>query len=147
MSDDGQKKGCPLCDSAKLDSLWRDDFCRVIQVDDADYPGFCRVILNAHVKEMTDLDEAKRSRLMAVVWATEAAVREVFAPDKINLASLGNMVPHLHWHVIPRFADDRHFPDAIWAVPRRPESAATPDVSIKQHLTQALSARLGPTPG
>jgi diadenosine tetraphosphate (Ap4A) HIT family hydrolase len=40
-------------------------------------------------------------------------------PDKINLASLGNVVPHLHWHVIPRFADDAHFPSPIWASPQR----------------------------
>ena len=49
----------------------------------------------------------------------EAAVREIVQPDKINLASLGNVVPHLHWHVIPRWQDDVNFPDVIWAAPRR----------------------------
>jgi hypothetical protein len=61
---------------------------------------------------------------MNVVFAVEAAVREIARPDKINLASLGNVVPHLHWHVIPRWADDPHFPDAIWAAPRRASRAA-----------------------
>jgi len=41
-------------------------------------------------------------------------------PDKVNLASLGNAVPHLHWHVIGRFAWDSHFPGAVWAQPQRP---------------------------
>lgn len=110
---------CPLCqpDSARV--LWSDDFCHVISVEDAHYPGFCRVILNAHVREMSDLPAAGRQRLMAVVFAVETAVREIVQPDKINLASLGNVVPHLHWHVIPRWADDPNFPDAIWAAPRR----------------------------
>ena len=110
---------CPLCFPVDESVLWCDEFCRVIWVDDADYPGFCRVILNAHVKEMSDLSAAVRQHLMDVVFAVEAALREVVQPDKVNLASLGNLVPHLHWHVIPRWADDTNFPDAIWAPPRR----------------------------
>ena len=81
---------CPLCSPVDESLLWQDTFCRVIWVDDAAYPGFCRVILNAHVREMTDLPPAERPRLMQVVFAVEAAVREVVKPDKINLASLGN---------------------------------------------------------
>ena len=103
--------------------LWRDDFCRVVAVDDPDYPGFCRVILARHVREMTDLAPDERARLMQVVFAVETALREALAPEKINLASLGNLVPHLHWHVIPRFRDDRHFPAPVWAAPARPRSA------------------------
>jgi diadenosine tetraphosphate (Ap4A) HIT family hydrolase len=68
---------------------------------------------------MSDLEPALRSELMNVVFAVEAAVREVMHPEKINLASLGNMVPHLHWHVIPRYLDDTHFPAPIWSTPRR----------------------------
>ena len=136
---------CPLCQDT-AGTLWRDDFCRVIGVDDGDYPGFCRVILNAHVKEMTDLPEGERLRLMNVVWATEAAVREVLQPDKINLASLGNMVPHLHWHVIPRFADDRHFPEAIWAPARHDRPLRPTPSDLRMRLAVALARRLDPTP-
>lgn len=106
---------CPLCKSTGGEVLWQDDLCRVVLVTDTpDYPGFCRVILNHHVKEMTDLAPQDRARLMDMVWKTERAVREVMRPDKINLASFGNVVPHLHWHVVPRFLDDRHFPNPIW---------------------------------
>lgn len=115
--------------------LWQDDFCRVVLVDDAHYPGFCRVILNRHVKEMSNLDEVSRQRLMQVVFETEAAVREVMSPDKINLASLGNVVPHLHWHVIPRFSDDKHFPNPIWG-------AANREGAIRNVDGQALKVRL-----
>jgi diadenosine tetraphosphate (Ap4A) HIT family hydrolase len=68
---------------------------------------------------MTDLAPAQRQRLLDAVWAVEAAQREVLAPLKVNLASLGNVVPHLHWHVIPRFADDAHFPQPVWAARQR----------------------------
>ena len=67
------------------------------------------------MSEMTDLSAPERARLMDAVFAAEAALREVLAPDKINLASLGNVVAHIHWHVIPRYRDDPHFPDPIWA--------------------------------
>lgn len=131
-------EGCPLCVGDGGDMLWRDGFCRVVWVDEPDYPGFCRVILNSHIAEMTDLAEVERQRLMAVVFAVEAVVREVLAPDKVNLASLGNMVPHLHWHVIPRCRDDRHFPDAIWAPPRRDSGGRAATADVKPRLAARL---------
>ena len=132
---------CPLCSTAGQDILWSDDFCRVILADEADYPGFCRVILNQHVKEMTDLPVLSRQRLMITVLKVEDALRELLNPDKVNLASLGNVVPHLHWHVIPRFADDSHFPDAIWA-PARRTSQRVVDTGLRSRLVEALTARL-----
>ena len=99
--------------------LFRDDLLRVVLVDEPGYPGFVRVIANAHVREMTDLAAADRQRLLAAVFAVEAAQRRVLAPHKVNLASLGNVTPHVHWHVIPRFADDAHFPEPIWGTRRR----------------------------
>ena len=140
-------EGCPLCNSADQDILWQDAFCRVVLVDDPDYPGFCRVILNAHIKEMTDLPPSDRQRMMIAVLKVEDALRELLNPDKINLASLGNLVPHLHWHVIPRFAGDRHFPDAVWAAPRNPAAVARTVDELRPKLVRALAARLGPSPG
>jgi diadenosine tetraphosphate (Ap4A) HIT family hydrolase len=110
---------CPLCRDDGGELVLRTELLRVVLVDEADYPGFARVIVNAHVKEMTDLDPATLARVMAAVYAVEDALRAVLAPDKVNLASLGNVVPHLHWHVIPRFADDAHFPQPIWGARQR----------------------------
>lgn len=109
---------CPLCQQDGGALLWRGSHLRVIEVDDPDYPGFTRVVWNAHIAEMTSLSTHGRELLMRAVWAVEQAQRDVLHPDKVNLAALGNVVPHLHWHVIPRWRDDRHFPDAIWAAPR-----------------------------
>jgi len=129
---------CPLCETPGGTVLWQDDFCRVVWVNEPDYPGFLRVILNRHVREMTDLVPAERSRLMMAVCKTEQAVRDVMRPDKINLASLGNVVPHLHWHVIPRFADDPHFPNPVWGSKLRDTSrAAPPDLAAR--LSNALN--------
>ncbi|MSP95959.1 MAG: HIT family protein [Betaproteobacteria bacterium] len=120
---------CLLCEEEGGIVLWRDDFCRVVRVPGAEYPGLCRVVLNRHVREMTDLADAESARLMRAVFATESVLRGLFQPDKINLASFGNQVPHLHWHVIPRNTDDPHFPDPSWGPARRPASANRPGVS------------------
>jgi len=132
---------CELCDQTGGQLLWRDERCRVVRVDDPDYPGFCRIIWNAHVAEMTDLPPADRARLMEVVFAVEEAVREALSPDKINLASLGNMVPHLHWHVIPRFRNDRHFPAPIWGQPARPASPARDCSALADAVARHLAPR------
>ena len=129
---------CELCEKDGGALLWRDELCRVVRPAVDGYPGFLRVVVNRHVREMTDL--AERARLMQVVFACEGALRELYRPDKVNLASLGNVVPHVHWHVIARFADDAHFPDAIWATPRRAAEprAAVADDALRRAIMAAL---------
>ncbi len=106
---------CPLCLPPQAETvLWQDPALRVILAQEPDYPAFCRAIWHTHVREMSELDRAHQQHLMRAVFTTEQALRELLHPDKINLASLGNVVPHLHWHIIPRFTDDRHFPKPIW---------------------------------
>ncbi|WP_215780410.1 MULTISPECIES: HIT family protein [unclassified Paludibacterium] len=128
---------CELCFPGEETVLFRDEKLRVILVDDPVYPGFCRIIWQQHIKEMSDLSEADRQHLFAWLMHTERAVREVLNPDKINLASLGNMVPHLHWHVIPRFADDAHFPAPIWATAARDSKRSAPS-DLAERLRAAL---------
>jgi diadenosine tetraphosphate (Ap4A) HIT family hydrolase len=110
---------CELCDADGGEVLLRTESLRVVRVVDANYPAFCRVIWNRHVKEMTDLKNHEQTKLMQTVFAVETALRATIKPDKMNLASLGNMTPHVHWHVIPRFSDDPHFPQPIWAAAQR----------------------------
>ena len=112
--------GCSLCDHVGGTILRETPEFRIVLVNDAeakDYPGFCRVIWKSHVKEMTDLSEIEQIRLFSAVLAVERLLREVFKPHKINLASLGNMTPHVHWHIIPRYTTDATFPKPIWATP------------------------------
>ncbi|MGH8750124.1 MAG: HIT family protein [Burkholderiales bacterium] len=132
---------CELCESDGGELLWRDLQCRVVRIGDPDHPGFCRVVWNAHVKEVTDLSETERLHLMRVVLAVETALRQLLAPDKINLASLGNMTPHLHWHVIPRFHDDPHYPNPVWGQKLRATPHTLPG-GFKAGLQTALCAAL-----
>ncbi len=129
---------CELCAAKNEDVLVNTPKFRVILVDDANYPGFCRVIWNAHVKEMTDLAIADRSALMQAVCKVEQAIRDVMQPHKINLASLGNMVPHLHWHVIPRYQHDAHFPNPVWAATERVSSEVEAKRALLPELREVL---------
>ena len=136
---------CELCAQDGGEVLVRQELWRIVLVDDPNYPGFCRVIWNAHVAEMTDLPPEMRSEMMRTVCRLESIVREILQPDKINLASLGNVVPHLHWHVVPRYADDAHFPAPIWAAAQRqtaPETLAARYARLPQ-LRAAIIQQLG----
>ncbi|MFO1302011.1 MAG: HIT domain-containing protein, partial [Burkholderiaceae bacterium] len=98
-------RGCALCAADGGALVARAQAWRVVLAGDPDYPAFTRVIWNAHVAEMSDLGRADRDELMRVVFAVEEAQRASLCPDKVNLASFGNVVAHLHWHVVPRWCD------------------------------------------
>lgn len=134
---------CLFCDTPGGAVLWQNDLCRVVRVDEPDYPGFCRVILKRHAREMSDLAPDERDRLMAVVFAVEEAVRATMQAEKMNLASLGNMTPHVHWHVIPRFRDDRHFPNPVWAEPARERGVPEVRLARGDQVARAIVERLG----
>jgi diadenosine tetraphosphate (Ap4A) HIT family hydrolase len=120
-------QNCALCKPSSNSIMWQDDFCRVVLLNDKDYPAYCRVELLEHIKEMSDLLPIQRARMMKVVFAVETAIREIIQPDKINLASLGNKTPHIHWHVIPRFENDKHFPNSHWGEVMRENNFALLD--------------------
>ena len=130
---------CELCDQ-KAEPIYRNDKLSVILVGDPAYPGFCRVIWNAHVKEMSDLAPADRLALNDAVWEVEMAMRSVMMPEKVNLASLGNMTPHLHWHLIPRYVDDVHFPNPVWSAAVR--QAEQPVLAARRALLPELTAEI-----
>jgi len=131
---------CALCEGDGGVVLWRDGTCRVVRAEVEGYPGFLRVVLRRHVAEMTDLEPIERDRVMHVVFAVERVLRALYRPDKMNLASFGNQVPHLHWHVIPRYRDDPHFPEPAWGPAQRSAMArpAVGDALLGRRLTELL---------
>ena len=119
--------GCPLCEAVGGELVFAHDRYRVVRADEPGFPGFYRVVWTDHVAEFSDLDAADRALCMEAVACTERVLRQELGPAKINLAALGNMVAHLHWHVIARFEWDSHFPGAVWAEARRPADPARLD--------------------
>ena len=137
---------CPLCAEDGGELVWRGERLRVIRANEAGFPAFYRVVWNAHVAEFSDLPASDRAHCMDAVVAVEQALREHLSPTKVNIAALGNMVPHLHWHVIARFGWDSHFPSPVWASAQRPGPQAQEDAgrarlpALEEALRQRLAA-------
>lgn len=127
---------CMFCDQLSKESenvILINDICRVILVDNQYYPGYVQIILNNHVKELTELTLDEGLIIFKTIWLMEEKIRKTFKPDKINIASLGNVVPHLHWHIIPRYSNDRHFPNSIWG------NVVNPNYLPDNHLYELVS--------
>jgi diadenosine tetraphosphate (Ap4A) HIT family hydrolase len=140
---------CELCARPNDQIVWEDELCYVVAVGGDEgrrFPGYARVVWRSHVQEMTDLPITARRHLINLVFAVETAVRRCATPDKINLASLGNVVPHLHWHVIPRWRDDSHFPSPIWAKQNRATPQRATAITVAE-LRSAVIAALGEEQG
>lgn len=106
---------CELCNDKHPKEIWRNKHFYAIDASSEDLPGFVRVIAVDHIKEISDLPTAVRSELFEILNTVERIMIDTMHPDKVNWASLGNMVPHVHWHLIARFADDAFFPGSVWS--------------------------------
>lgn len=112
--------GCPLCDAAGGRIVVQAPRWRLVHANEPGFPAFYRLVWQEHVKEFSQLPAADRHACVDILVTVEQALLRHLQPDKVNLATLGNAVPHLHWHAIARFAWDSHFPGAVWAAPQRP---------------------------
>lgn len=111
--------GCLLCEAAGGRVLFENASLRVIHATESGFPAFYRVVWRAHAREFTDLSRDERVHCLDAVAVVESALRAHLAPTKVNVAALGNAVPHLHWHVIARFDWDSHFPAPVWTAASR----------------------------
>ena len=140
---------CELCTKKHSKEIWRNDVFYVIDASDEQLPGFIRIISSRHIKEMTDFPEKDRNMIMQAVFMTEKIMITSMNPDKVNLAELGNMVPHVHWHVVARFRDDAFFPASVWSEKVREMPAALYQERRKKaekmaaELREALSKEFG----
>ena len=102
---------------------WIADFgiTKAYLFDDQFFPGWTVLVLNRHATELFDLTKDERSRLIEEVSEVAQALTMAFEPVKINYELLGNQLPHIHWHVIPRLAGDPAPREAVWAVKHEPK--------------------------
>jgi diadenosine tetraphosphate (Ap4A) HIT family hydrolase len=96
------------------------DLSRVFLHEDQFFPGYVLLVLRGHVSELYDLPAPERATLMEEVSRVAQALARVFRPVKMNYELLGNLVPHIHWHLVPRLATDPGLRSPIWTVEHRP---------------------------
>ncbi|MDM0112945.1 HIT family protein [Variovorax sp. J22R133] len=137
--------GCPLCEDTGGKLIFEAARFRVIRAAEAGFPAFYRLVWRDHVTEFSKLSRDDRILCMDAVNLIEECLREALAPTKVNLATLGNVVPHLHWHVIARFEWDSHFPGPVWTTAQR-ERATDREAVVAGKLAameQMMVERLG----
>jgi diadenosine tetraphosphate (Ap4A) HIT family hydrolase len=111
---------CPLCQEMGGLLVTQTPHWRIVRVlNEIAFPAFYRLISRTHVVEWTDLCETARQEGWQTLERIEKILREQLKPLKINWANLGNQVPHVHVHVIARFGQDTHFPQAVWGTAER----------------------------
>ena len=108
--------------------------------EDQFFPGWTLLILRRHATELYELDRDERAALMEAVSDVARVLAEVYEAVKMNYELLGNVLPHIHWHLVPRRADD--------PIPRRPvwmhEHESRPLSPAERHARiAAIRARLG----
>ena len=139
---------CPMC------TRWEEEpelqiaelaHCRVVLNRDQFFPGYCLVFTRIHVTELFHLDPATRQGVMEEVSAVASALAAVYRPTKINYELLGNMVPHMHWHVVPRFSEDPLWPRPIWSEPHaeKPLDSAAYREAVGRIRTALLASGAG----
>ncbi|MBT2325276.1 HIT family protein [Variovorax paradoxus] len=139
--------GCPMCDETGGRLVFEAAKFRVIHASEVGFPAFYRVVWKDHVAEWSDLSPEDRVLCMEAVTVVEQSLRDALAPAKVNLAALGNMVPHLHWHVIARFDWDPRFPGSVWAEvqrerdPEREAAIAVKLPALEREMIQRLATR------
>lgn len=90
------------------------ELCELRLIDDCRYPWLVLIPRVAGATELIDLEPAQRRLLTDEIDIASRLLRDLFAPDKLNVAALGNQVPQLHVHLIARFRDDPAWPKPIW---------------------------------
>jgi len=136
--------GCPLCEACGGQLVFEAAKFRVIRTDEGGFPAFYRLVWTEHVAEFSDLPVADQRACLDAVVLVEQCLRSHLAPAKVNLASLGNAVPHLHWHIIARFQWDSHFPAPVWAQAQRqaPDHEVARIAALRPALEADIARRL-----
>ncbi|MBT8120087.1 MAG: HIT domain-containing protein [Gammaproteobacteria bacterium] len=110
------------------------ELCTLLLLDDANYPWFILLPNHEGITEIHQLSETEQQQLMTESMFFSRCLEQVFQADKLNIASLGNMVPQLHIHHIARFKTDACWPAPVWG--------ATEPVKYKDDQLAALKTRL-----
>ena len=117
---------------------------RVLLMDDARFPWLILVPRVTGMRDLIDLPHAQQHLFLDEVEHCAQVLRRQHTPDKLNIASLGNVVAQLHVHVIARFAHDAAWPRPVWGVGERVAYAAEPLATQLAQLRAALN--LPPAP-
>jgi diadenosine tetraphosphate (Ap4A) HIT family hydrolase len=138
---------CPFCELIPALRAGNDDYIAeldesfVILAHDQFYAGYSILVMKEHQEQLAQLPAERQARLWNDVRRVADAIRRVMNPPRINYECLGNMVNHIHWHIVPRYKDDPRKHEPIWLRPeaeRRGSMSAERRIEIAAQLAAAL---------
>lgn len=137
---------CSLCERVKLTSAGKYPFLiqefphsYLMLGEHQFYKGYCVLVSKGHYKEMTDMPPFMQAEMFQEMMKVSSVLQKHFQPQKMNTCSLGNVVPHVHWHFFPRYSDDPQFKDPPWLRMQQFDSA-----KISTEVARELIEKLRP---
>lgn len=124
------------------------ELCLLLLLDDANYPWFILVPQREGITEIHRLSTCDQQLLLQESVLLSHCLEQLFQPDKLNIAALGNIVPQLHVHHIARFKTDACWPAPVWgavdAVPYERQTSSSIQKQIISWLTEHAAGRFRP---
>jgi diadenosine tetraphosphate (Ap4A) HIT family hydrolase len=140
MSSAVTEPSCKICVGAwPLEDHFLGDcgLTKVYLFEDQFFPGWTVLVLKEHVSELFELSKDARGMLMEEVTHVAQILAQVFDAQKINYELLGNQVPHIHWHLIPRLKTDPDPLKPVWCVPHEPVRLPADQLAERVHRLRA----------
>ncbi len=100
-----------------------------IQIEQSEIP-WLKIFTNKEIKEFSSCNNETKFEIFRVLDVIEKEMLDYYKPEKINIASFGNYVPHVHFHVMARFKEDSYFPEPMWGKKQRDSNLELPDFKI-----------------
>ena len=126
MSATQPQPDCPFCKRMAAFAIGSDpdfiaalDYSYVILGDSVTWPGWCVLVLREHCEHLDQLDAVRRAAIMGEAGRVGAALRAAGLATRVNYECLGNVVSHIHWHVIPRTVTEPEPRATVWTRPAR----------------------------
>lgn len=119
--------------------IYADDFIR-IELHESEVP-WLKIFTQAVRKEFSECTPAEKAAIWQALDVIEKVMLAYYRPEKINIASFGNMLPHVHWHVMARFKEDSYFPEPMWGAKQREAALKLPPLEdFLEEVKKALAA-------
>jgi diadenosine tetraphosphate (Ap4A) HIT family hydrolase len=115
-----------------------------IELHDSEIP-WLKIFTHTNHKEFSQCTREEKESIWVCLDIIETKMLSFFKPEKINIASFGNMLPRVHWHIMSRFTNDSYFPEPMWGVKQREGFIVTAPMELfieelKVELTSRFAA-------
>ncbi len=100
-----------------------------VEIEESEIP-WIKIFTQRKIKEFSECTLEEKTEIFRIIDIVEKSMLRYFNADKINIASFGNLLPHVHWHVMARFESDSYFPEPMWGKKQRESQLDLPNFEV-----------------